>query len=101
LLQTPGGDIRLNFVLKLIMASTSQSTLGPIQEARIYLDLGSLRFAKTNSKVQEVDKDDPTNRRGYTFLGFCEDNTWTARKCKAVYEHLDGEGYNWYALSHD
>jgi len=83
------------------MASTSQSTLGPTQEARIYLDLGSLHFAKTNSKVQEVDKDNPTNRRGYTFLGFCEDDTWTARKCKAVYEYLDGEGYNWYALSHD
>jgi len=83
------------------MASTSQSTLGPTQEARIYLDLGSLRFAKTNSKVQEVDKDDPTNRRGYTFLGFCKDDIWTARKCKAVYKYLDGEGYNWYALSHD
>jgi len=35
------------------------------------------------------------------FLGFCEDEVWTARKCKAVYEHLDAEGYNWYALSHD
>jgi len=100
-LQIPGGDIRLNFVLKLITASTSQSTIGPTEEARIYLDLGSLRFAKTNSKVKEVDKDDPTNRRGYTFLGFCEDEVWTARKCKAVYEYLDTDGYNWYALSHD
>src|SRR6266850_883166 len=35
------------------------------------------------------------------FLGFCKDDTWTARKCKAVYKYLDGEGYNWYALSHD
>jgi len=100
-LQIPGGDIRLNFVLKLITASTSQSTLGPTEEGRIYLDLGSLRFAKTNSKVQEVDKNNPTNRRGYTFLGFCDEEVWTARKCKAVYEYLNGEGYNWYALSHD
>jgi len=70
------------------MASTSQSTLGPTGEARIYLDLGSLRFVKSNSKIQEVDKDDPTNRRGYTFLRFCEDEVWTAKKCKAVYEYL-------------
>ena len=63
--------------------------------------MGSLRFAKTNNKVKEVDKDDPTNRRGYTFLGFCDDEVWTARKCKAVYKYLNGEGYNWYALAHD
>jgi len=75
--------------------------LAPIEEGRIYLDLGSLHFAKTNSRVQEVDKDDPTNRRGHTFLGYCEDKVWTAKKCKAVYEYLDTEGYNWYALSHD
>src|SRR6266850_7607235 len=83
------------------MASTSQSTTGPIEEARIYLNLGNLHFAKTNSKVQEVDKDNPTNQRGYTFLGFCKDETWTARKCKAVYKYLNDEGYNWYALLHD
>jgi len=35
------------------------------------------------------------------FLGFCEDEVWTAKRCKAVYKYLDGDGYNWYALSHD
>jgi len=83
------------------MASTSQSIPAPVEEGRIYLDLGSLRFAKTNSRVQEVDKDDPTNQRGYTFLGFCEDEVWTAKKCKGVYEYLNADGYNWYALCHD
>jgi len=83
------------------MASTSRNIPAPIEEGRIYLDVGSLCFAKTNSRVQEVDKDNPTNRRGYTFLRFCEDETWTAKKCKGVYEYLDADGYNWYALCHD
>jgi len=100
-LQIPGGDIRLNFVLKLITASTSQNVSAPIAEGRIYLDIGSLCFAKNNSRIQEVNKDDPTNRRGYTFLGFCEEETWTAKKCKGVYEYLDADAYNWYALCHD
>jgi len=26
---------------------------------------------------------------------------WTAKRCKAVYEHLDSEGYNWYTLLYD
>src|SRR6267142_785310 len=83
------------------MASTSRNVAAPIEEGRTYLDKGSLCFSKNNSRVQEVDKDDPTNRRGYTFLGFCEEETWTAKKCKGVYEHLDADAYNWYALCHD
>jgi len=74
---------------------------GPSDQAKQYLIRGNLCFAKNNSKVQEVDISNPTNRRGYTFLRFCKDDIWTARKCKAVYEHFDHEGYNWYALSHD
>jgi len=81
------------------MASTS--TTGPIEEARQYLVRSDLCFSKNNSKVQRVEHNDPTNKRGYTFLGFCKDDIWTARKCKAVYEHLDHEGYNWYALLHN
>jgi len=76
------------------MASTSQSTIGPSEQAKHYLVRSDLCFAKNNSKVQTVSVNDPTNKRGYTFLGFCEDDTWTAKKCKAVYKHLDSEGYN-------
>jgi len=83
------------------MASTSGETAQPTEEARQYLIRSDLCFAKNNSKVQTVKHNDPSNKRGYSFLGFCKDNTWTARKCKAVYEHLDNEGYNWYALSLD
>jgi len=43
------------------MASTSKSTIGLGEEPKLYLELGSLCFSKTNSKVQEVDKTDPTN----------------------------------------
>jgi len=48
-----------------------------------------------------VKVDDPVNKKHYAFLGFCPDDVWTAKKCKAAYEHLDSEGYNWYALLHD
>jgi len=73
----------------------------PSDQPKQYLIRGDLCFTKNNSKVQEVDVSNPTNRRGYTFLGFCEDDIWTAKKCKGVYEHLNHKGYNWYALSHD
>src|SRR6267142_4728833 len=75
--------------------------LGPTEQAKEYLVKSDLCFSKNNSKVRMVQYNDPTNKRGYTFLGFCEDDIWTARRCKAVYEHLDSEGYSWYALSHD
>ena len=68
---------------------------------RHYLHRSDLCFAKQNYKVWVVENDNPTNKRGYTFLGFCEDDEWTAKKCKAVYEHIDSEGYNWYALSYN
>jgi len=83
------------------MASTSQDTSGPSEQPKEYLVRSNLCFAKNNSKVQTVHSNDPTNKRGYTFLGFCEDNIWTAKRCKAVYEHLDSKGYNWYALLYD
>jgi len=35
------------------------------------------------------------------FLGFCKDKVWTAQKCKGVYEYLDADSYNWYALAHN
>ena len=73
----------------------------PSEQAREYLTKGNLCFSKNNSKVQAVQYNNPTNKRGYTFLGFCEDDIWTAKRCKAVYEHLNSEGYNWYTLSHD
>jgi len=83
------------------MASTSGETTGPTEQPKQYLVRSDLCFAKNNQKVQAVKYDDPTNKRGYTFLGLCEDKVWTAKKCKAVYEHLNDEGYNWYALLHD
>ena len=83
------------------MASTSEETAQPSEQARQYLVRSNLCFAKNNNKVQMVEHNDPSNKRGYTFLGFCKDNIWTAKKCKAVYEHLDDEGYNWYALLHN
>jgi len=74
--------------------STSEETAQPSEQARQYLVRSNLCFAKNNNKVQMVEHNDPSNKRGYTFLGFCKDNIWTAKKCKAVYEHLDDEGYN-------
>jgi len=52
-------------------------------------------------KVQTVHFDDPCNKRGYSFLGFCADDVWTTKKSRAVYESLDYDGYNWYALLHN
>src|SRR6266850_615035 len=83
------------------MASTSADSAWPSEKARHYLVQSDLCFSKDNSKIQRVETNDPTNKQGYTFLGFYPDDTWSARKCKAVYEHLDSEGYNWYALLHD
>ena len=83
------------------MASTSKEIAGPNQVPRSYLVRSDLCFAKENSKVQRVEQNDETNKRGYTFLRFCEDDIWTAKKCKAVYKHIDSEGYNWYMLLHN
>jgi len=52
------------------MASTSQDTSGPSEQPKEYLVRSNLCFAKNNSKVQTVHSNDPTNKRGYTFLDF-------------------------------
>jgi len=82
------------------MASTSE-TPRPTERAKEYVSRDHLCVSKNNSKVQRVDINDPCNKRGYSFLGFCPDSVWTAKKSRAVFESLDYNGYNWYALLHD
>jgi hypothetical protein len=51
------------------MASSSTSSVN-----RLYLEQEAILIGKPNSRILRVDKDDPRNRRNFTFLAFCDND---------------------------